>query len=111
MLGDVDWDSISPLLKQLEASARNSQLELDPCAHVADICDKHPISPFSDSLQKHLTANLRDNLPSQEALDNALLSSVTDWVGTARSEEHTSELQSLMRNSYAVFCLKKKKII
>src|SRR3546814_9070754 len=28
-----------------------------------------------------------------------------------RSEEHTSELQSLMRNSYAVFCLKKKKNI
>src|SRR3546814_6899809 len=26
----------------------------------------------------------------------------------ARSEEHTSELQSLMRNSYAVFCLKKQ---
>src|SRR3546814_6744758 len=37
-----------------------------------------------------------------------------DIVGThrtdvARSEEHTSELQSLMRISYAVFCLKKKK--
>src|SRR3546814_1821451 len=29
--------------------------------------------------------------------------------GRDRSEEHTSELQSLMRNSYAVFCLKKKK--
>src|SRR3546814_4888067 len=29
----------------------------------------------------------------------------------ARSEEHTSELQSLMRISYAVFCLKKKKTI
>src|SRR3546814_2256933 len=29
-------------------------------------------------------------------------------VGPARSEEHTSELQSLMRISYAVFCLKKK---
>src|SRR3546814_6117228 len=28
--------------------------------------------------------------------------------GTRRSEEHTSELQSLMRISYAVFCLKKK---
>src|SRR3546814_5609624 len=28
---------------------------------------------------------------------------------SCRSEEHTSELQSLMRNSYAVFCLKKKK--
>src|SRR3546814_9478838 len=29
-------------------------------------------------------------------------------AATTRSEEHTSELQSLMRNSYAVFCLKKK---
>src|SRR3546814_6214682 len=29
-------------------------------------------------------------------------------VDTMRSEEHTSELQSLMRNSYAVFCLTKK---
>src|SRR3546814_2127328 len=30
------------------------------------------------------------------------------WRFSARSEEHTSELQSLMRISYAVFCLKKK---
>src|SRR3546814_10714809 len=30
------------------------------------------------------------------------------WPCPARSEEHTSELQSLMRISYAVFCLKKK---
>src|SRR3546814_4341578 len=33
--------------------------------------------------------------------------SATQWL---RSEEHTSELQSLMRISYAVFCLKKKTI-
>src|SRR3546814_1826163 len=32
-----------------------------------------------------------------------------DWYNAMRSEEHTSELQSLMRISYAVFCLKKKK--
>src|SRR3546814_2512106 len=31
------------------------------------------------------------------------------WLRFSRSEEHTSELQSLMRSSYAVFCLKKKK--
>src|SRR3546814_1404335 len=31
------------------------------------------------------------------------------WKPIKRSEEHTSELQSLMRISYAVFCLKKKK--
>src|SRR3546814_3151126 len=34
---------------------------------------------------------------------------VRDFCGHGRSEEHTSELQSLMRISYAVFCLKKKK--
>src|SRR3546814_3685609 len=33
------------------------------------------------------------------------------FVAAQRSEEHTSELQSLMRISYAVFCLKKKKQI
>src|SRR3546814_4974645 len=42
------------------------------------------------------------------ALDD--LDSLVAAVGGAeRSEEHTSELQSLMRISYAVFCLKKKK--
>src|SRR3546814_9792555 len=38
---------------------------------------------------------------------------MASWIGSLgaviRSEEHTSELQSLMRISYAVFCLKKKK--
>src|SRR3546814_880033 len=34
---------------------------------------------------------------------------LTQWASHLRSEEHTSELQSLMRISYAVFCLKKKK--
>src|SRR3546814_8487950 len=49
-----------------------------------------------------------------------LVDSAADWAGEAhaglavstfwlRSEDHTSELQSLMRISYAVFCLKKKK--
>src|SRR3546814_3210297 len=35
--------------------------------------------------------------------------SIEKYLAQARSEEHTSELQSLMRISYAVFCLKKKK--
>src|SRR3546814_5787188 len=34
---------------------------------------------------------------------------VESWMKAIRPEEHTSELQSLMRISYAVFCLKKKK--
>src|SRR3546814_9584068 len=38
----------------------------------------------------------------------AILSLLVSAVMILRSEEHTSELQSLMRISYAVFCLKKK---
>src|SRR3546814_7471118 len=43
-----------------------------------------------------------------EGLGNKFLSHIREV--DARSEEHTSELPSLMRHSYAVFCLKKKKI-
>src|SRR3546814_9439797 len=58
-----------------------------------------------------------------ENLAKAKACALADWLGrekgfenagknfrrhSNRSEEHTSELQSLMRNSYAVFCLKKK---
>src|SRR3546814_3187922 len=44
-------------------------------------------------------------LRRQYGLDRPLIEQYWLW----RSEEHTSELQSLMRISYAVFCLKKKK--
>src|SRR3546814_7322365 len=44
-------------------------------------------------------------LPIPEGLAGVLVPGT--MVSEARSEEHTSELQSLMRTSYAVFCLKK----
>src|SRR3546814_7089204 len=62
---------------------------------VADTCGFHGRCPSSKSARRvEIWAYSRRNpfLP---------------WTG--RSEEHTSELQSLMRISYAVFCLKKKK--
>src|SRR3546814_1612313 len=43
-----------------------------------------------------------------EALEQERLVQWFDGLAPQRSEEHTSELQSLMRISYAVFCLKKK---
>src|SRR3546814_10720299 len=43
-----------------------------------------------------------------EAMERAGIMVDRDYLAKLRSEEHTSELQSLMRISYAVFCLKKK---
>src|SRR3546814_2900966 len=49
---------------------------------------------------------------SPVAASNKWLCPMSNTTSTVcRSEEHTSELQSLMRISYAVFCLKKKKLI
>src|SRR3546814_9283988 len=68
-------------------------------------------------------SGMRDLWAEIEALDNKvpaqlqarmlvecgrLVERETVWFLRERSEEHTSELQSLMRRSYAVFCLKKK---
>src|SRR3546814_7172576 len=46
---------------------------------------------------------------SRRATASGILA-LTLWATLPRSEEHTSELQSLMRISYAVFCLKKKQL-
>src|SRR3546814_6864191 len=45
---------------------------------------------------------------SQSASINSIIVTIKAGILVMRSEEHTSELQSLMRISYAVFCLKKK---
>src|SRR3546814_9908095 len=62
-------------------------------AHVVQMCYVHPVtSPAPEYTMSTTTIRLPDELKAR-----------------IRSEEHTSELQSLMRNSYAVFCLKKTK--
>src|SRR3546814_2385988 len=50
-------------------------------------------------------------IPREDAAlaDDIVVLHISKAHATSRSEEHTSELQSLMRISYAVFCLKKKK--
>src|SRR3546814_9643922 len=78
-----------------------------------------PRSTRTDTLCPYTTlfrSNIKGTLNiCQAALDNGVRrvvhTSTSEVYGTAqyvRSEEHTSELQSLMRISYAVFCLKKK---
>src|SRR3546814_4802575 len=62
----------------------------------ADVTDH-----IAEGIDEHHTA------PQAVFLDNGLHQRPVNHV--VRSEEHTSELQSLMRISYAVFCLQKKK--
>src|SRR3546814_4593349 len=78
-------------------------------------------TPLNSMLTQMEVALLRDreNTDYKDILYSALeelrrMSKMVDdmlFLAKARSEEHTSELQSLMRISYAVFCLKKKKQI
>src|SRR3546814_9444540 len=57
---------------------------------------------------QHLALGARGNPGGEERGGRAVDRAVTAARDLVRSEEHTSELQSLMRISYAVFCLKKK---
>src|SRR3546814_1378488 len=59
--------------------------------------------PLKRAIQQQL-----ENPLAQKILGGEFVSGDTVRVDAERSEEHTSELQSLMRISYAVFCLKKK---
>src|SRR3546814_7096980 len=91
-----------------------------------------PRSTRTDTLFPYTTLFRSQPAPGDEDTDlQQMFGSVWEWTGSAyrpypgfraapgavgeyngkfmRSEEHTSELQSLMRISYAVFCLKKKK--
>src|SRR3546814_5939563 len=63
-----------------------------------------------DDRQALAKTGLSVDEPRHQALRIDLLERFAQLLpSTQRSEEHTSELQSLMRISYAVFCLKKKK--
>src|SRR3546814_6835405 len=85
--------------------------------------DKEPVFDAVDSLELCVAAcagmigDLKANAPVLQAAAGEGYTTATDLADWCvrklnmpfRSEEHTSELQSLMRISYAVFCLKKKK--
>src|SRR3546814_4654772 len=62
---------------------------------------------LADAIEAHGAIG-RAVLSVREAIEDAN-EALTAMVGVDRSEEHTSQLQSLMRISYAVFCLKTQK--
>src|SRR3546814_9285436 len=69
--------------------------------------DPAPEGHFGTAVPRSLAPSARHT--QQEDRVPARLCAIAPDRLSARSEEHTSELQSLMRISYAVFCLKKKK--
>src|SRR3546814_7827582 len=83
-------------------------IEKDP-GLIEDQQGRPPVEPLFEPVEQ-IGQHRRDDarLPHQRLGLEAL--HIGDGEVVLRSEEHTSELQSLMRISYAVFCLKKKKI-
>src|SRR3546814_2665709 len=80
--------------------ATNPTVEGEATAHyLAQLARNHGVRP----------SRLAHGVPLGGELEYVDRGTLSHAFGSRRSEEHTSELQSLMRNSYAVFCLKKKK--
>src|SRR3546814_4398937 len=101
---DLAPDAASPA-----PSPRRSTPPLSPTPHPLPSAGS-PLPPQSRQTGSSTSSHSQDQHPSRPPSHaashcNPALASLPP---TARSEEHTSELQSLMRISYAVFCLKKK---
>src|SRR3546814_2509100 len=79
------------------------QALMDEMKAVADVASPQEILLVVDSLTGQDAVNVAKSFTEQVPLTGVVLTRMD------RSEEHTSELQSLMRISYAVFCLKTKK--
>lgn len=106
MIGDLDMKAFSPLFGDLKAHAERPQMDLDPVTELETIFDNHPTSPLADTLQRHLIANVRDQMPLEKALDQALDSTAKEWIGTTKNrldEEciRARELGDMSREDYS----------
>jgi hypothetical protein len=105
MISDVDMKTFSPLFDEIKAHADRPQMDLDPVSAVDTIFENHPTSPLTDALQRHLIANLRDRIPPEKALDQALDSTAKEWISTTKNrldEEciRARELGDMTRDDY-----------
>src|SRR3546814_1650660 len=95
-------------LRNQEVASRLAGDSLDPLGHVHGVADHRELELAipSEDADEHLAVVPADADPHRRlAGPLAMLAPARDGIED-RSEEHTSELQSLMRNSYAVLCLK-----
>ncbi|MEY9154916.1 hypothetical protein [Bradyrhizobium japonicum] len=85
MIGDVDMKAFSPLFDDLKGHAGRDQMDLDPVNVIEAVFDSHSPSPLADTLQRHLIANLRERLPPERALDQALAAMAQQWIDTTKN--------------------------
>lgn len=85
MIGDVDMKVFGPLFKELKVHAERAQMDLDPLTPVETIFENHAPSPLADTLKRHFAANLRDQISSEKALDQALERTAKEWIGTTKN--------------------------
>jgi len=85
MIGDVDPSAISTILGEIEAYAQRPQMDLDAVSSMETLFERLPKTPLTDILQKHLIANLRDQMHLSAALEKALPSTVSDWIGITKN--------------------------
>src|SRR3546814_5357503 len=78
------------------------------CGHMPGK-DVIPLEEMVKKIEAACLARRDDNFVIVARTDALAVEGIEGAARRARSEEHTSELQSLMRISYAVFCLKNKK--
>src|SRR3546814_10689991 len=83
-------------------------VEKGPDWFAVDVSGESLSRTAPDMWAKGARLNLERALRVGDELGGHIVTGHVDGIGRLRSEEHTSELQSLMRISYAVFCLKKK---
>ncbi|WP_028223146.1 hypothetical protein [Paraburkholderia oxyphila] len=105
MVRDVDMKTFHPLFGELRAHAQRPQMDLDPAAAIETIFDRHPRSFLSESLNRHLIANLRDQISPEQALDQALGNTAREWIGTTKNrlDEHcirARDLGDMKREDY-----------
>src|SRR3546814_9222932 len=111
-----DWSSdvcssdlrvdIAPLAQEREPDDARREIG-DPERNRPDI--EHEVPAAAELRQQHSHGERQRDLERHDDGDQEhRVAEGEGEVDVVRSEEHTSELQSLMRISYAVFCLKKK---
>src|SRR3546814_5659885 len=98
-------DTLFPYTTLFRSLRSTSNIALLSCERLSEDSCPAPQSPTMFQTISHVHPKPLQGVVRLERIRSPVLHWSGGWT---RSEEHTSELQSLMRISYAVFCLKKK---